>query len=47
MYAGKSIDKAFEEQGHADSAYYVMQQLPIEGRVVDQKSDTAKIDEVK
>ena len=35
MYAGKSIDKAFDEQNHSGAAFFVMNQLPIFGRVKD------------
>jgi cytochrome b involved in lipid metabolism len=46
LLAGKSIDKAFDEQGHADAAYYILQQLPIVGRVQDEKKDDGKLKEV-
>ena len=37
MHAGKSIDKSFDEQNHTSAAFFVMNQLPIFGRVKDQR----------
>jgi 4-hydroxysphinganine ceramide fatty acyl 2-hydroxylase len=47
MYAGKSIDKAFDEQGHTDSAHYILQQMKIEGRVKGGCSEQSRLEKVK